>query len=292
MTPGRFRNITLQDMKTSKQLYPQVITVELTTRCNGKCVYCVRDKFIPKSIDFDLGTYKQLIDSLPNVKTVFPVSFGESLLYPYIIQAIAYARAKDKKVILVTNGSLLSDVVCNELLLADLSQLRISVDADNAKMYNILRPGLDFNTLVENVKCLVKTKQKLGSVCKIIARITRTKENQKNIQQIKSFWSSLGCIPIARNEIDIPKVTDKKYSNKDQIACKWPLRTLTVKANGDVALCCKDWYGWYISGNVYRDNVLDAFNSDKFRKIRHSMASGKNYPAICDICTNEHRRHK
>jgi MoaA/NifB/PqqE/SkfB family radical SAM enzyme len=279
-------------MKCSHKLYPKTLTIELTTRCNGKCIYCVRSSYIPKIIDFDIGTYKHIIDSLPDVKTVFPVSFGESLLYPEIVQAIAYAREKNKCVILVTNGSLLDNTMSNELLIAGLSQLRISVDASDRKTYNTLRPGLDFDILVENIKRFTRIQKKLGTSCRIVARITLTKENEKRIETIKSFWRNLGCSVTVKREIDIPIETDNRYSSKNKTACKWALRTLTIKANGNVALCCKDWFGWYISGNVYQDEILDVFNSERFREIRCNMANGENYPSICDICTSTHRRHK
>lgn len=264
---------------------PFQLVIEVTNRCNGNCIYCAIRDARPKPTDLGFEVYKQIVDAFPQAKEVAPESFGEPLLYPYIVDAVAYARERGKAVCIVTNGSLLTKEMSRALLEAKLNIIRFSVDASDAQTYGKLRPGLSWSKMVANIEDFHAIKREMGAKCSMLARVTLTDKNKGKAKQIKEFWRKRGCRVWLRPVVWTPPPGMKrKYSNGQGLTCKRANGTFVVKANGDVCLCCKDWWGWYVSGNVYKKNPAAIFGSVKHRNIRYAMREGKQYPAICDHC--------
>ena len=68
--------------------------------------------------------------------------------------------------------------------------------------------------------------------------------------------------------------------------CSRVWRTFTVLSNGNVALCCLDYEGAVILGDVNKTSVFEIWNNESYRKIRllHKTAQQEQI-AICKNCT-------
>lgn len=67
--------------------------------------------------------------------------------------------------------------------------------------------------------------------------------------------------------------------------CAKPFRELSVRWNGDVAVCCDDWKGEYIVGNV-NNMPLDAlWNHPRFEAARRALYHGRrDLLKPCNVC--------
>lgn len=65
--------------------------------------------------------------------------------------------------------------------------------------------------------------------------------------------------------------------------CNLPFYKIDVDVNGDVLLCCSDWYRKEILGNVIEENILDVWNNSKYSKIRNSLIHGNRKE--CKLCS-------
>ena len=54
---------------------------------------------------------------------------------------------------------------------------------------------------------------------------------------------------------------------------------LAVLANGDVALCCVDYNGQHIMGNIFEDSIINIYNNEKFQYMRDNFPTG-----LCKEC--------
>ena len=54
--------------------------------------------------------------------------------------------------------------------------------------------------------------------------------------------------------------------------------------NGDVIPCCADYRKQYLMGNVFKKNLLDIWDSKKYRRFRDEHKNGTNY-----LCGNRCR---
>jgi MoaA/NifB/PqqE/SkfB family radical SAM enzyme len=71
-----------------------------------------------------------------------------------------------------------------------------------------------------------------------------------------------------------------------QARCAKPFREMSIRWNGDVAICCNDWRGIYKCGNVVRQGLVNTWQSTQFNAARKYLMQGDraalNPCRICD----------
>ncbi|MCZ9956223.1 SPASM domain-containing protein [Brachyspira hyodysenteriae] len=62
-----------------------------------------------------------------------------------------------------------------------------------------------------------------------------------------------------------------------------PIRSLTISKDGDIILCCQDYFKKYVMGNVMEKSILDIWNS--YKDIREKLLKYNiaELP-ICKVC--------
>ncbi|MCU0289294.1 MAG: radical SAM protein [Acidobacteria bacterium] len=113
---------------TFDKIYPQVINLELTNKCNFNCRYCYQnsslkqDKFLKDSL--------KILEFFKNMNVLgFELSGGEPLLHPQIEEIISYIIENFSIIGLITNGSLLQ-VKHLELLKSNTCKVGIQICLD------------------------------------------------------------------------------------------------------------------------------------------------------------------
>ena len=272
-------------------LEPSLLWLEVTNRCNGNCVYCAR-QYVGELHDMDFDLYKKIIDSCPSTKTVQTSGFGEPLLYPHIVEAVAYASRKKKHVRFVTNASLLNKDLALQLLQAGLGEIRFSVDECTRDGYESLRRGLKWKTVLDNIIIFEHLNDKGGYGVKTLIRITKTKENSPRIPKIVAFWERFVSHVSVKSEVFIapPNLLQKnRFTSGPPIDCYRVKEHLSVKNDGTAILCCRDWFAVYPMGNLNSEHALEVFNGETFSKTRKSLRTGNDYPTICGYCKSSPR---
>ena len=267
-------------------LKPSLLWLEVTNRCNGNCIYCGR-QYVGELHDMDFNLYKKIVDSCPSAETVQVSGFGEPLLYPHLVEAVAYARKKKKKVRFYTNASLLTEDLSVQLLRAGLSEIRFSVDNYTKKGYESLRPGLKWEDVLTNIVRFEHLKRRGGYKTATLLRMTRTKENHNHIPKIVEFWERIVPRTAITSEVYIPPpnmLREKPFSSEKPINCMRVKQHLSVKSDGTLILCCRDWFKVYPMGNLVEEHALHAFNGQKFNEVREALVKGRNYPSLCKYC--------
>ena len=260
---------------------PRLLNLETTTRCNGRCVYCVRDMI--GNHDMPLEVYKRCIDAFPEVEEVWPHGIGEPLLYPHIVEAVKYAADADMKVIMYTNATLLKEDISKALIDAGLTRMVFSVDAADPITYAKLRPGLDWTKVVENTERFCRLSDGMHTT----ARITVTPKNKDQTNEIVKFWMDKGVTSVMLAPVnDIPSFDFAPLwsSKQDRVDCDNPHEHFIVRVNGDVVPCCRDRWLHYRMGNVNEQDPRAIWEGANWRGLREAMLSGQNYPRLCDIC--------
>jgi MoaA/NifB/PqqE/SkfB family radical SAM enzyme len=109
------------------------------TRCNLRCKYCYYDN-AERSSDENLDYVKleQFIDG--KVERV-SITGGEPLINPFLAEYLRIFKNKAKKIVLSTNGFLISDSSIKFLKENKVYKVFISLDANDKKIHNKQRPG-------------------------------------------------------------------------------------------------------------------------------------------------------
>jgi len=74
------------------------------------------------------------------------------------------------------------------------------------------------------------------------------------------------------------------YSKQGQ-RCAKPFREMSIRWDGNVAICCNDWPGYYRTGNVREDGLLRVWNSPAMQVARVALYHGRrDLVAPCNGC--------
>lgn len=67
--------------------------------------------------------------------------------------------------------------------------------------------------------------------------------------------------------------------------CAKPFRELSIRWNGDVAICCNDWRGVYKCGNIVEDGLEAVWHGTPFDAARRFLIRGERAAlSPCDVC--------
>ena len=165
--------------KTDPICGPYKVTLELTNRCNLRCIFCQRWKSQDEGLSTD--ELKKILADLKenNVKTV-SMSGGKPLLRKDIFEIINFCRDIGLSVTLNTNG-LAASKFADEIVESGLKAIHFSIDSPDPKVHDYLR-GVkgSFDAAVKGIKDLsergnmklyistVITKKSYGEVDKFI----------------------------------------------------------------------------------------------------------------------------
>ncbi len=138
-------------------LIPETVEIEITRRCNLKCVHCCRD--CPTvSEDFDSTKLIKIINNLGKIGTVgITFTGGEPLLYNKIEKILKVAKSNYLSIAILTNGSMLADEEFFRSLAKYAGSIQFSLYGPTAEIHEkITQVRGSFNLLMTAVKNILK----------------------------------------------------------------------------------------------------------------------------------------
>lgn len=291
---------------------PYKINIDVANACNFQCKFCFHavsiDKlkhsgFKPGIMDYDLFTkiILQIKDFPEKIKCIGLAGIGEPLLNKNISRMIAYTK-KNKvadKVVITTNGSLLSSELSLSLINAGLDELIISVEAlDDQKYYDITKTRVSFRNIVENIIFFHQNKKQ----CKIFIKIMNISFDKKDDK--KKFYDIFGGISdMAYVEQVIPQFKPVDYEqlniNYDKNlygqglrniqVCPMIFYTMQIATSGNVCPCCVDYNESVIFGNIESSSIKDIWSCKKFNQFRKMhLHKKRRLINLCNDCEYLH----
>ena len=67
-------------------------------------------------------------------------------------------------------------------------------------------------------------------------------------------------------------------------ACILPFVQMSIRASGEVGMCCEDALGRYTLGDVTRDSIMNIWNGPRYQIARHQVAGGRHKLSLCKDC--------
>jgi len=272
---------------------PTHLDLEVTNRCNLKCIMCFHslapDKLKPFG-DMDINLYKKLIDEFSEKGgcSLKLMHRGEPLLHPDIVEMVRYAKDKGLiEVMFNTNATLLSPEMSKNLIEAGLDKLICSVDGCTKEVYESVRVGANFETVLQNIKDLQRIKKELNSETpKLRIQMVDTPKNHDQIEDYIKFWGEFA------DDIAVEKMNDWTFKeSQDEIMeckgfdCPMNYQRMIVWWDGRVVMCCGNLYGKLIYGNLTSDTIEEVWNNNRIWKTRLCNSTGESHRIrICSEC--------
>lgn len=240
----------------------------------------------------------ELVMHVDAVKMIMLYWRGEPLLDKHLVEHIASLKKIGISVVdFSTNGALLSDELTVKLLDAGLDIIRISCETLDEKNYEKIRVGLDFNTVMDNIRNLIRRRNQINPHMQIRIRGVDMPELTK--EEVDS-WVDYWCSQLKSNdEVDILPLHN--WGNKIDMGngeniskpCVIPFTTMVVGKDGIVPLCCEDSSHNYVLGNVNDQTIEEIWHSDARKRLLTKHAEGKkNDIPMCKTCTAWYRAPK
>jgi MoaA/NifB/PqqE/SkfB family radical SAM enzyme len=113
---------------------PVCLYLETTNRCNLLCTTCPRTyEELEPPADMSWELFTRIVDQYPAISRVVLHGIGEPMMVKDLPRMVRYLKERGTYVLFNTNGTLLRPKKGRELIDAGLDELRISLDAAEAK---------------------------------------------------------------------------------------------------------------------------------------------------------------
>src|SRR5215470_5304956 len=132
---------------------PVCVYLETTNRCNLLCKTCPRTYAeLEPPADMSWELFTSIIDQIPGLQRAVLHGVGEPMLVKHLPRMVSYLKERDVYVLFNTNGTVLNERNGRALIEAGLDELRVSLDAANAKTYREIRGKNYFSRILKNVR--------------------------------------------------------------------------------------------------------------------------------------------
>jgi MoaA/NifB/PqqE/SkfB family radical SAM enzyme len=245
---------------------PIRIELGITNRCNSRCIICSHDPRWHE--DMSIETVAAIVEAFPEVDTFIPQQFGEPMLHPRFVDIVRLLKARGKRVLFYTNGSLLAGDILDAMveMLGPGDSVIFSVEGSTAEQYESIRKGLSFAAVSANIAAFQARKRGV----KTEVRMTEVREFPADT----AFWQSrVDEVWTVPEEPFGRSVKGHQETRYDSRTCGDPNGDMIVLPNGDVVLCCEDAAGREPLANI-RDGIREAWGAlERWRHEPHPMCA-------------------
>ncbi len=263
---------------------PEIVQIECTNICNARCVFCPRDEMHRRQGVMDVALYRRIVDECAalGIGHVRLHNYGEPFVDRQLPDKIAYAKGKGiAEVGVISNGSLIGEETAEGIVRAGLDAINISVDASGKETFERTRIGLRYDRVIENVERLVRVRAQLGAARpKLILSFVR----QSDSDEERAFIARWSRVADKVHVTDLHNWAGTLHRESDvRFPCYRQWLTFTVLWDGRVALCCADFDGRVILGDMRESTIAAIWNAEPYRTVRREhLADGG--PRICHAC--------
>lgn len=303
--------------------YPKRVHVELTTHCNLRCVFCAQS--CAKGCSHIRREVVELVEGvlIPHIDEIELQGTGESLLFPDFSRVLRACVARDCRITLITNGTLLNSERMRELVMAG-CQLVVSLDGAVAETFEFHRCGAQFEQVLAHLlqwKALRRVPSATSHAASLSLSMTLTARNLSEVRAVVRLADRIGAdavfVSVVRRAIVDDAVwrevcLDGRAQEADEALQQGIVeaRRLGIvfgssslprdesRAAGNTSECPAPWEHVYIGcegdvfpccqfrssmGNCYRESFEAIWWGDRFAALRQQMER-REYPHECTRC--------
>ena len=142
---------------------PVCVYLETTNRCNLLCTTCPRTyEELEPPADMSWELFTSIVDQIPDLQRAVLHGVGEPMLVKNLPKMVRYLKDRGTYVLFNTNGTVLNEKNGRALIEAGLDELRVSLDAANAKSFRAIRGKDYFGRILRNVRAFRNLQEREG----------------------------------------------------------------------------------------------------------------------------------
>ncbi|MHB8131588.1 MAG: radical SAM/SPASM domain-containing protein [Mobilitalea sp.] len=289
---------------------PVIYNIETTNACNMRCVMCPRTTMMKRPIEtMDFELFKKIVDQIkPHsdsqwqkwedfCQRYYHISkndMSENHFFLYIIPKVIVLHGygdplldvkMPERVALLTERNIPSYFSCNpmniniertaKLFEKGLGYIKFSIESiSDLKHKKIRGEASDFTESFRKLSELLKIKKdrKYKTVV-VITMLNLQGEAQENeFHRLKDSFRDFDVYIYLKSQ------DQKWYSSGQQETkslhwiefCQFPWSSMTVKSNGQIAMCVEDFDNEIILGDARSESLYDVWNGKKYEEFRRT----------------------
>ena len=305
---------------------PIIYNIETTNACNMKCQMCPRTTMMTRKVEtIDPELFTHIVDQIephsPKLwneweqfieheyeikKNAMSENHFFLDIIPKVIQLHGYGdplldKNMAKYVRLLTDRGIPSYFSCNpaninvkktiEIFENGLDYIKYSIESvDDEKHKQIRGKASNFTESYRKILELLEAKQQKGYKTTIIITmldLNRETQNEEFAMLCRAFE---GCDVYIYIKSEDQQWYRQYYHGTKSIHwsefCQHPWMSMTIKSNGEAAMCMEDFDNEIILGDARKESLYDIWNGDKYNSFRFdhiNLSSGMKCTARCDM---------
>jgi len=173
--------------------YPWCIEVEVTTKCDKKCIICEHTYWSEKSMDLSFDDFKKIVDQFPNLIWFNPTGEGSAFLNKDFLRMLRYLKSKSKFIFFNDNFEEVNEDLIREIMEIGVDRIEVSMDGASKETYEKIKAGCDFNKVMNNLRTLLQLKREMNfPIPEICFHYIITTFNVHEMPQFVELIHSLG----------------------------------------------------------------------------------------------------
>jgi wyosine [tRNA(Phe)-imidazoG37] synthetase (radical SAM superfamily) len=289
---------------------PVVYNIETTNACNMRCEMCPRTTMMTRSIDtISLPLFTKIIDQLRpytaaewNEWTEFvEKSYGirrddmsENHFFLHIIPKVIVLhgygdplldRDMPARVRLMSERGIPSYFSCNpanidldrsvEMFANGLGYIKYSIESTDDLVHKKVRgQASNFTEAYDKICKLleIKAANNYGTVIVITMLNLNRRDQAEEFERLREAFAGKDVYLYLKSQ-DQQWYQDAKHETQSihwREFCQFPWSSMTVKSNGECAMCVEDFNNEIILGDANLESMRDIWNGEKYRQFRRN----------------------
>ena len=287
---------------------PVVYNIETTNACNMRCRMCPRTTMMTRSVEaLDRPTFLHVIDQLSPIDPavwarwtafvqreycVAPDQPSENHFFLYVIPRVIQLHGYGDPLLdehmgayveLLTERGFDSYFSCNpanidrvameRMMENGLTYIKYSIEStDDERFKSIRGERSNYSESYRDIEYLLALKAQRGLPTTVVITML-----DLNFEDQATEYENLRRAFSGKDVYLYLKSEDQQWYREDyhgtqsihwREICKHPWMSMTVKSNGEAAMCMEDFNNEIILGDVRRESLADIWNGERYRQLR------------------------
>ena len=320
------KQYVLNQIEDFRSKDPVIYNIETTNACNMRCKMCPRTTMMTRKIEtMSIDLFEKIADQLKpfseeewkewegfveNAYHISPEDVSENHFFLYIIPKVIVLhgygdplldKGMPQRVKILSDRNIPSYFSCNpaninmdktiETFENGLGYIKYSIESvDDLRHKEIRGKASNFSESYKNIIKLLELKKKYNYKTEIIITMLDLDmfHQEEEFQMLKDAFKDRDVYVYLKSQ------DQKWYEGKEQPTksihwiefCQFPWSSMTIKSNGEAAMCVEDFNNEIMLGDAKDESLYDIWNGEKYHKFREDhfhLSEGIKCTKECDM---------
>ena len=276
-------------------ILPRKASIETCTTCNHACVYCPVSQFPVSQQVMDIRLFTHIMDELASLghrmKRISFNHYNEPLIDPHLVERVSLALeyAFFQKIFLNSNLSILRENLPEQLMFArDRLEFNVNLPTTDPDRYRHLHGRDHYQRVARNIERL----HEAGFTLRINVQSNRFTTAEEREGVIERFGGLAGIDTVYSGSrgglvnVRMSENIEKEPGPLVGCAQNRPVDYIHIGIEGEIFLCCQDFFKEYRLGDLTQQHLVDILNSEPAKTYLEYIYSGRESAPdfICKRC--------